>query len=286
LLKGIGKVLVTGASGFIGRHLVARLLDLGLSVVSVSRSEGSDIVRDRLPLKGVDHVFHLAAKTGVVEAWDSPLDFLSTNFMGTARVLEQSRGLCSVTFASAYVYGNPQQIPIPETEPAKVRNPYALSKLLAEQVCEFYARFYGLQVVVLRLFNVYGPGQHNSFLIPFILQQILDPSQPEILVKDLQPSRDYVYISDVVEALLVATRAKAGSVFNIGSGVSYTVEDIITRASAAAGLCKPYRATDERRTHEILKTCADVAAIQRAVGWKPKVTIDEGLRLTIESLRS
>jgi nucleoside-diphosphate-sugar epimerase len=286
LLEGVGKVLVTGASGFIGRQLVARLLDLGLSVVSVSRSEGSDIVRDRLPLKGVDHVFHLAARTGVSEAWDSPLEFLSINLMGTAKVLEQSRGLCSVTFASAYVYGNPQKIPIPETEPAKVRNPYALSKLLAEQVCEFYARFYGMQVVVLRLFNVYGPGQHNRFLIPFILQQILDPSQPEILVKDLQPSRDYVYISDVVEALLVSTRAPAGSVFNIGSGVSYTVEDIIARASCAAGIFKPYRATGERRTHEIFKTCADVAAIQREVDWKPKVTIDEGLRLTIESMRS
>jgi nucleoside-diphosphate-sugar epimerase len=286
VVEGVGKVLVTGASGFIGRHLVARLLELGLRVISVSRSEGRDIILDPLPLKGVDHVFHLAAKTGVVDAWASPLDFLNINFMGTARVLEQSRGLCSVTFASAYVYGNPQQTPIPETEPANVRNPYALSKLLAEQVCEFYARFYEQQVVVLRLFNVYGPGQDNTFLIPLILQQILDPSRPEVLVKDLHPSRDYVYISDVVEALLASTRAAAGSVFNIGSGVSYTVKEIIERASIAAGIFKPYRATGEKRTHEIFKTCADIAAIRKAVGWKPKVAMDEGLQLTIESMRA
>jgi nucleoside-diphosphate-sugar epimerase len=122
-------------------------------------------------------------------------------------------------------------------------------------------------------------------LIPSILGQILDPLQPEVRVKDLEPSRDYVYVSDAIQALLMTSRAAPGSVFNVGSGVSYTVEDIITRASAAAGIFKPYRATGERRTQEILHTCADISAIRQAVGWEPKVAFDEGLRLMIESMR-
>jgi nucleoside-diphosphate-sugar epimerase len=110
-------VLVTGASGFIGRHLVARLDQLGKRVVRVSRQDGFDILRDKLPVQGVDHVFHLAARTGVPEAWRSTLDYLDTNVLGTARMLEQCRDQCSVTFVSGYVYGNPRRLPISEIDP-------------------------------------------------------------------------------------------------------------------------------------------------------------------------
>ena len=284
VLEGIHKVLVTGASGFIGQHLVAHLNQIGKHVVPVSRAYGLDVTRDKLPLEGVGHVFHLAGKTGVVEAWRSPLSYLDTNTFGTARVLEQCRGHCSVTFVSGYVYGSPKRLPIREQDPVDIQNPYALSKLLAEQTCEFYARFYEVPVVALRLFNVYGPGQDPSFLIPFILEQILDPRQPEVRVQDLKPSRDYVYVSDAVEGIVMASRALGGSVFNIGYGTSYTVEEIIKRASIAAGIYKPYRSTGEKRRHEIERTQADISAFRKAVGWRPKVSIDDGLRLMIERM--
>jgi len=284
VLEGVHKVLVTGASGFIGQHLVAHLDQIGKHVVPVSRAYGLDVTRDKLPLEGVGHVFHLAGKTGVVEAWRSPLNYLDINTFGTARVLEQCRGHCSVTFVSGYVYGSPKRLPIREQDPVDIQNPYALSKLLAEQTCEFYARFYEVPVVALRLFNVYGPGQDPSFLIPFILEQILDPRQPEVRVQDLTPSRDYVYVSDAIEGIVMASHALAGSVFNIGYGTSYTVEQIIKRASTAAGIYKPYRSTGENRRHEIDRTRADISAFRKAVGWRPKVSIDDGLRLMIESM--
>jgi nucleoside-diphosphate-sugar epimerase len=284
LLRDIDKVIVTGASGFIGQHLVAHLEQIGRRVVPVSRTHGIDITRDRLPLEGVSHVFHLAGKTGVVEAWRSPIDYLETNAFGTARILEQCRGRCSVTFVSGYVYGTPKRLPIREQDPVDIQNPYALSKLLAEQMCEFYTRFYEIPVVALRLFNVYGPRQDTSFLIPGILKQILDPLQAEVRVQDLEPKRDYVYVSDAVAGIVMAAHAPAGSVFNIGYGTSYSVEEIIGRANRAAGVHKPYRSSGAKRPHEIDETCADISALRDAVGWRPKVSIDDGLRLTVESM--
>jgi nucleoside-diphosphate-sugar epimerase len=283
-LKNIDKVLVTGASGFIGRHLVARLDQLGKQVVCVSRQHGLDISRDNLPLEGVGHVFHLAARTGVPDAWRSPLDYLSTNALGTARILEQCRGHCSVTFVSGYVYGNSGGVPISETDPVDVQNPYALSKILAEQICDFYVRSYKVPVVTLRPFNIYGPWQSTSFLIPFILAQVLDPYQPEVQVNDLEPSRDYLYVSDVVEAIIMSARAPGGALFNVGSGMAYSVEQLIQRACSAAGIDKPYRSLGEKRRNEIGTTCADISRLRETVGWRPKVSIDAGLRLVIESM--
>ena len=284
-LKGIHKVLVTGATGFIGRHLVAQLENMGKQVVCVSRATGFDVTRDRLPLKGVTHVFHLAARIGVEEAWRVPIDYLNTNALGVARVIDQCRGRCSMTFVSAYVYGNPRRLPIRESDPVDVQNPYALSKLLGEQICAFYARFYGVPIVALRPFNVYGPGQDSRSVIPHIVEQFLDSQRRVVLVKDLAPSRDYVYISDAVEGIILASQAASGSVFNIGSGTTYTVKEIITRVSKLSGIRKPYRAIGQKRAHEIDRTCADIAAFRKAVGWRPEISIDKGLALVVESMR-
>ena len=284
-LKGVHKVLVTGATGFIGRHLVAQLEKMGKQVVCASRATGFDVTRDRLPLKGVTHVFHLAARIGVEEAWRVPIDYLNTNALGAARVIDQCRGRCSITFVSAYVYGNPRRLPIRESDPVDVQNPYALSKLLGEQICAFYARFYEVPIVALRPFNIYGPGQDSRLVIPHIVEQFLDSRRRVVLVKDLAPSRDYVYISDAIEGIILASQVASGSVFNIGSGTTYTVEEIITRVSKISGIRKPYHATGRKRPREIDRTCADITAFRKVVGWRPEISIDKGLRLVIESMR-
>jgi nucleoside-diphosphate-sugar epimerase len=287
ILSGIDRVLVTGASGFIGHHLAMRLESMGKAVVRISRTIGIDVTRDDLPLKRVGHVFHAAARTGVVDAWKDPLGYLNVNTFGTARVLEQCRHHgCGMTFISGYVYGVPQRLPIRESDRIDANNPYALSKYLAEQVCSFYARTYGVSVVALRIFNVYGPGQDDNFLIPLVVRQILDPYCSEIEVKDLAPSRDYVYVSDAVDGILLSTRAPQGSAFNLGSGQAYSVEDIIKRASAAAGIHKPYRDRGDRRRNEIDRTVADISSLHDAVGWFPRTSIDRGLSAVIDNMRS
>lgn len=139
ILPGIFKVMVTGSTGFIGRHLVARLEALGKTVVTPSRRDGYDLLHDTLPFDGVGHVFHLAARTGVIPAWETLLSFLEINTLGTARILEQCRQHgCGLTYVSSYVYGErSEHLPIDENQPTAATSPYALSKLLAEQICAF-----------------------------------------------------------------------------------------------------------------------------------------------------
>ncbi|WP_189502262.1 NAD(P)-dependent oxidoreductase [Mesorhizobium sp. M00.F.Ca.ET.216.01.1.1] len=283
--RGWKRVAVTGASGFIGHHLVQRLHAAGVEVLELSRSRGFDVCHDEIPLEGVDRVFHLAGLTGVPRAWEQPLDFFETNAFGTMRVLDQCRRSgCAITFLSAYVYGLPQHLPIAEDHPVTANNPYAFSKRVAEEVCGFFVQYYDVSCVTLRLFNTYGPGQSSDFLVPFIVTQILDRGRPAVEVKDLAPKRDYIYIDDVIDAILAASSAPSGSVFNIGSGLAYSVEQIIQAAMAAAGVEKPYRSTEQRRRNEIDSVVADITALRAAVGWEPRISLETGLQRLIGSM--
>ena len=145
-------------------------------------------------LPGAAQVFHLAARTFVPDSWRDPAGFVSANVLGSVNVLEYCRKhRAQLTFVSGYLYGKPRHLPISETSPPCPNNPYALSKHLAEQECAFYASEFGLPVTVIRPFNVFGPGQKSHFLIPAIVRQLF--GSKAIVVKDLEPRRDYIYLS-------------------------------------------------------------------------------------------
>jgi nucleoside-diphosphate-sugar epimerase len=280
-----GRVAVTGATGFVGRHLVQRLRVKGVNVLELSRAHGFDICRDEIPLDGVDYVLHLAGATGVPKAWHKPLEFFEINALGTVRVLDCCRHAgCGVTYLSAYIYGVPQYLPIAEDHPVASNNPYAFSKWIGEEACSFFAHNYGVSCVMLRLFNTFGPGQSLDFIVPSIVAQVLDQRRKMIEVQDLGPQRDYLYIDDAVEAVLAASGAASGSIFNIGSGLAYSVEDIIRTAMAVAGVEKPYRAVGQRRRNEIDCVVADTTALRNAVGWTPRVSFEAGLHKLIASM--
>jgi GDP-4-dehydro-6-deoxy-D-mannose reductase len=284
ILPRISKVMVTGSTGFIGRHLVARLEALGKTTVCVSRRAGYDLLYDTLPFDGVEHVFHLAAQTGVMSAWEAPVSFVETNTLGTARILEQCRQHgCGLTYISAYVYGTTcERLPMADEMHPVANNPYALSKILAEQICAFYKFNYNVPSVILRPFNVYGPGQSTNYIIPFILSQIGDSKCKMIRVADLAPARDFIYISDVVDGILQSTLAEPGAIFDLGSGEVKSVEDIIRLAMMVSGIHKPYTERGHRRPNEVVSTAADSTKLYNAVGWLPRVSLDVGLRLTLE----
>lgn len=278
--------VVTGATGFVGRHLVQKLEQLGYRVIALSRSAGFDVKRDQLPTGPVDYLFHLAARTGVAEAWDDPVGFFETNALGTLRILDQCRSRdCSVCYLSSFLYGA-REGAAKETDAITPTNPYALSKHVGEQACAFFERRFGVKVVIVRPANIYGPGQGLQFLIPHVIRQVVDERVAEIVVRDLAPRRDYVHVDDVVDGMLLSTAAPAGSVFNLGSGTTYSVEEIIRYACELAGVQKPYHDLGQPRSHEIATALMDATAAHEVLGWRPKISLQQGLQSVIESMLS
>jgi nucleoside-diphosphate-sugar epimerase len=281
--------LITGASGFIGRALVFRLKAQGRDVVPVDSVDGDIASQETLAKfaqQDIAHVFHLAGKTFVPDSWDDPRAFCQTNVLGTVNVLEFCRkSRIPMTYVSAYVYGHPDRLPIGENSAIRPNNPYALTKKLAEEVCEFYASAYDLPVTTIRPFNVYGIGQTENFLIPEIIKQTLDDGE-EIVVKDLVPRRDYVYLEDLVTALL-ATLDKPGGyrVYNIGSGVSLSVQEIINVIQDIAGTKKQVVCANEIRTNELRDVVADISKAENELGWHPGCSFHIGIEKIICSER-
>ena len=283
----MSKVLVTGASGFIGKALGARLKALGREVEPIDSVSG-DIAEpetlDKFAQADIAHVFHLAGKTFVPDSWDDPQAFCQTNVLGTVNVLEFCRKKhIPVTYVSAYVYGHPDSLPIAEDSEIRPSNPYALTKRLAEEICEFYASAHQLPVTTIRPFNVFGIGQAKHFLIPAIIEQVLGTGK-EIVVKDLAPKRDYVYLEDLVTALLATLdKADGYSVYNIGSGISLSVQEAIEIIQDVAGTKKKIVCDQAIRTNELMDVVADISKAGRELGWKPEHSFRAGIEKIITS---
>jgi nucleoside-diphosphate-sugar epimerase len=270
--------LVTGADGFIGRHLVRALRRRQIDVIATGRKEW-DIVAGDPPKRRVDHVFHLAAAGGVLESWQELARFHLVNVHGTIRVLEYARHCsASMTYISAYCYGIPSRQPISEAEPPKPNNPYAFTKFMGEEGCRFFHKQFGIPLTILRPFNVYGPGQSDNFLIPRILAQAQDHSVEMVEVMDLAPRRDFVYVDDVVDALLLTVPQKGYELYNVGLGRSYSVEEVIITVLHTLNSRKPCRSANSPRANEIPEVVADISAISQERHWSPQVSLAEGIR--------
>jgi GDP-4-dehydro-6-deoxy-D-mannose reductase len=225
----------------------------------------------------VGAIVHLAGKQFVPDSWEDPAAVIRCNLLGTIGALTHARlHGARVVFLSSYLYGDSATLPIPETAPVSATNPYALSKKFAEESCQFFSQHFGVPVVVLRPFNVYGAGQSDRFLIPSILKQVA--ARREIRVKDLEPKRDYVYVADVVRAIIAAIRHESRfSVFNVGSGVSHSVRQLIDVVQQACGTRLPVQADGDRRRDEVMDTVADISLASRVLGWTPQWTLSAGV---------
>jgi nucleoside-diphosphate-sugar epimerase len=274
-------ILVTGAGGFIGRRLVQALKSAGHAVNELGSTDGD--IADPATLEqfdgaSVDFVFHLASRTYVPDAWREPADFQRVNVTGTVNVLELCRKRkIPLTYVSAYLYGIPKSLPIRETDTIEPNNPYALSKFMAETLCGFYAEHFGIPVTIIRPFNIYGPGQKTHFLIPEIVAQVA-ANQP-IQLKDLAPRRDYLYLDDLIEALMLTLEAGDGlHLYNIGYGSSLSVAEIAGIIQSVAGTSLPVVSENTPRRNEIPDVYADISKAAHEMDWRPRHSFEEGIR--------
>lgn len=269
---------VTGARGFIGRRLVAALKAEGIECRTHHSGLG-DIQSAELDLQGCTHVIHLAGKAFVPDSWTDPREFYRVNVQGTVNVLEQCRRQnLPMTLVSSYVYGRPQQLPVGEDHPLAALNPYAHSKILAEEAARFYASAFGVRVTIIRPFNVFGPGQDCRYLIPLLLKQAADPALDVIEVADARPRRDYLFVDDLVELLKLNLRNPLPVTVNAGSGRSHSIQEIVDLLNRELPRPKVLRSRSESRPGEVLDVVADISLAGKLFGWKPSVSLEEGLR--------
>ncbi|HVM44452.1 MAG TPA: GDP-mannose 4,6-dehydratase [Candidatus Thermoplasmatota archaeon] len=279
------RAIVTGASGFVGRHLT-RELARSMEVV-----EHRGDVRDAASYAGLgraDVLLHLAARSSVAESHRDPVGTWDVNATGTLRLLEWARGAGVgrvVLVSTAHVYGKARRSPIDEEHPRHPASPYGASKLAAEGLLESYQASYGIEGVIVRPFNIYGPGQARGFLVPDVLHQIREGR--DLAVGDTSPVRDFLYIGDAVDLLVKAATSPraAGAILNLGSGEGHSIGAVIETALRVAGSPLQPRVDPARfRPAEIPELVVDNRRARELLGWRPTVTLEEGLRRTWAAL--
>lgn len=283
------RILITGATGGIGMALSKALTTEGHEVVAVRdadlRIEDPAYFDQFDKPEKIDVVYHLAAATFVPKSWETPADFIKVNVLGTTHVLEFCRMYhIQLVFASSYAYGIPEYLPIDESHPVSAANPYGLSKIMAEELCEFYGQNFDLSYVIVRPFNVFGTLKNKTLLIPEIIEQIQDGES--VHVRDLTPKRDYIYIDDLINFFVAVGGRTNNQIYNIGTGQSYSVEEII-------GICQnvwethlPVYSDNEGRKNEIPDTCCDISKAKKDFNWTPKYSFEEGIRALKERMEN
>ena len=300
------RVLVTGGAGFIGSHLVDRLANEGCRVVVLDDlSSGSlENIRDNLDsgrvrfiegdvrdskvvedaVKDVDLVCHLAAVVSVPYSMREPLLTHEVNVTGTLNLLiaslkhEVER---FVYLSTCAVYGEPEYLPIDEAHPTSPVSPYAASKLAAEHYCMAFQQAYGLKTVILRPFNVYGSRQNDGVVARFI-QRVKKGDLPIIYGNGGQ-TRDFVYVWDAVDAILLALKhdGAVGKVFNLGTGKATTVNELAGLLLRIFGKeLKPMR--EEPRIGDVRQSCADISKAEKELGYRPCFSLEKALRYLVE----
>jgi nucleoside-diphosphate-sugar epimerase len=285
-IKTSKRVLVTGSSGFIGRRLVKSLRGDGFIVEEFDINNG-DISTYGFNYPELDHIVHLASMIFVPASWDNTKSFYQTNVIGTINLLELCRKVnCPLTYISSYVYGTPQYLPVDENHPINPLSPYNHSKLLAEEACRYYSETFNFPVTIFRPVNIYGPGQNPIFLIPKIIQQTFDSSVECIEVMDLRPKRDFLFIDDFITAIRLSFKQTHFNIYNIGTGYSVSVEEILTTILEASGINKPYSAKGEERKNETWDVYADISKIKNQLSWVPNTTFKDGIKKCIEEYKT
>lgn len=309
--RQIKHALVTGADGFIGSHLVDLLLAEGIKVRALAQynsfnnwgwlegntHENLEVVcgdvRDaafcRHISQGVDTVFHLAALIAIPYSYVAPESYVDTNVTGTLNMCQAARDLGVerlIVTSTSEVYGTAQYVPIDELHPRQPQSPYSATKIGADAIAKSFYNAFGLPVVIARPFNTYGPRQSARAIIPTIISQIAAGAD-EIKVGDLTPTRDFNFVEDTCRGFLALARAEGveGEEINIATGTEVSMKETLETIARIMNSDVRYVVDPQRlrpSKSEVFRLCGDNRKIQSLTGWRPQVTLEEGLRRTIQ----
>lgn len=313
----MSKVLVTGAGGFIGSHLCEALVKQGEAVRAFVRynsrndwgllEELPEDVKDQIEIiqgdlkdpegvkkavRGCGRVFHLGALIAIPYSYVHPFDFVQTNVLGTAHVLNACLEEPSIEkvihTSTSEVYGSARYLPIDENHPLQAQSPYSASKIAADKLAESYHLSFGLPVILLRPFNTFGPRQSLRAIIPTIISQAI--GDKKIRLGNLKPRRDFLYVKDTVQGFIQIGRCDqaVGKVVNVGSGRDVSIEDLVKIILTLLDVEAEIVVEEQRirpETSEVMHLLADTTLAKRLFGWESKYSLEEGLKETIEWYR-
>jgi UDP-glucose 4-epimerase len=304
----VKKSIITGGAGFIGSHLAEELLRRGHEVVVIDnfstgrpqnlqsfkndpklkifKADINDLEQIKKAFHYADFIFHLAALADIVPSIVNPLAYYRSNVEGTLSILEIVREVSPnikkfIYVASSSCYGIPDKYPTPESAAMRLEYPYALTKYLGEQIALHWAKVYKLPVISLRLFNVYGPrsrtsGTYGAVFGVFLAQKLAN--KPFTVVGDGTQTRDFTFVTDVVSAFITAAESEmTNEVFNVGSGNTYSINTLVELLGGDVIFIP-------KRPGEPDCTFADISKIQKHLGWQPKVTFEEGVRILLDNI--
>lgn len=308
------KILVTGGEGFIGSHLVEKLLELGAEVTSLVQYNSfnnwgwietiDEKIRKEINvytgdireydniskiITGKDVVFHLAALIAIPYSYQSPAAYIRTNVEGTLNVMEAclQHGVEKVIHTStSEVYGTAQYVPIDEKHPLQGQSPYSASKIGADKMAESYYRSFNLPVGTIRPFNTYGPRQSARAVIPAIISQILSGKET-IKLGALSPTRDFNYVKDIVSGFIKMAEVdeSIGEVVNIGTNNEISIEDLADKIISLIGKKVTVECEEQRlrpKKSEVNRLWCDNSKARELIKWHPQYTLDQGLSETIQ----
>ncbi len=313
----MGKVLVTGAGGFIGSHLTEELIRQGEDVRAFVRYNSRDSrgLLEELPgevqsqievvtgdlkdpdgvkkaVKGCVKVFHLGALIAIPYSYVHPFDFIQTNVVGTAHLLnaclEQNSIERIIHTSTSEVYGTAQYVPIDEKHPLQAQSPYSASKIAADKLVESYWLSFGLPVATLRPFNTYGPRQSLRAIIPTVLSQA--HGNKKIRIGNTKPRRDFLFVRDTVRGFIALGKCDeaVGKVVNIGTGADISIGELVQKILGLMGEKRGIEVEDQRirpEKSEVMQLLSDTRLAQELFEWRPKYSLEDGLSETIEWYR-
>jgi dTDP-glucose 4,6-dehydratase len=310
----MGKILVTGAGGFIGSHLTEELVRQGEEVRAFVRYNSRDergLLEDlpreiqnqmevvpgdlkdpdgvKKALKRCSKVFHLGALIAIPYSYVHPFDFIQTNVTGTANLLNACLENDSIEkiihTSTSEVYGTARYIPIDEKHPLQAQSPYAASKIAADKLAESYYLSFGLPIATLRPFNTFGPRQSLRAIIPTIISQAINGKK--IRLGNMMPRRDFLFVRDTIRGFIeLAKCSKAvGKVVNIGTGRDISIKELVKKIVDQMGRTREIKAERRRirpEKSEVMQLIADIRLAKKLFKWAPRYTLEDGLRETIE----